>query len=239
METRSFWGAISDALGGTATQRGVKLGIIAGCVEIFLLFGGNALLRSSSNTVNFETGQLAPLILGFLPGFLGLVVAAALAYYAGLSAPEVKRGEVDRAGVISGSITLVLFWVGQIIFLAVDAAGSPQGLQVADFLKSRLLAGILFFVVGGALGWAGSRAAARRARSILAPPTSSLLSLSDLRTDSAPAFSNVGISPSINREARAGEKTTTTDGNEEEGEVSQEVITVDTSEDHPEEKRTI
>ncbi len=235
METRTFWGAISDTLGGTATQRGVKLGIVAGCVEMFLLFGGNALLHNSSNTVDFETGQLAPLILGFLPGFLGLVVAAMLAYFAGLSAPEVKKGEVDRAGVISGSLTLILFWVGQLIFLAVDAARSPQGLQFGDFLKSRLLAGVLFFVVGGALGWAGSRAAARRARSILAPPTSSLLSLSDHSKDTALTLANRGTSKPINQNASAAQSDTTVEEREEQGEASKEVGTPETPADDPEE----
>lgn len=183
MEPRSSRGAIAEALGGTATQRGVKLGLVAGCLAIFLLFGASALQHGNSNTVNLATGQIGGLFLAFVPGFLALLIAAVLAYYAGLSVPDAAAGEGGRDGLIAGSITMLLFWVGQTLFVVVDSLGSPQGLGLGGFLKDRLLAALLFFVVGGALGWGGSRAAARRARSILAAPTSSFLSLTSSPAD--------------------------------------------------------
>jgi hypothetical protein len=183
MEPRNSRGAIAEALGGTATQRGVKLGMVAGCLAIFLLFGASALQRGHSNTVNLATGQIGSLFLAFLPGFLALLIAAVLAYYAGLSIPDAASGEGARDGLIAGSITMLLFWVGQTLFVLVDSLGSPQGLGLADFFRTRLLDALLFFVIGGALGWGGSRAAARRARSILAAPTSSLLSLTPSPAD--------------------------------------------------------
>jgi hypothetical protein len=155
----------------------VKLGIIAGCVCIFLLFGAGALQHGSSSTINQRSVQITSLLLEFLPGYLALAIAAVLAYYAGLSTPEAQSSEGGRDGLIAGSITMLLFWLGQTLFVIVTGLGSPQGLGLDDFLKTRLLAAVLFFVVGGALGWGGSRAAARRARSILAAPTSTLLSL--------------------------------------------------------------
>lgn len=183
MEPRHSRGAIAEALGGTATQRGVKLGIAAGCLAIFLLFGASALQRGNSNTVNLATGQIGSLFLAFLPGFLALLIAAVLAYYAGLSTPDAAAGEGGRDGLIAGSITMLLFWAGQTLFVLVDSLGSSQGLELGDFLRTRLLSALLFFVIGGALGWGGSRAAARRARSILAAPTSSLLSLASSPAD--------------------------------------------------------
>jgi len=185
MEPRNSRGAIAEALGGTATQRGVKLGMVAGCLAIFLLFGASALQRGHSNTVNLATGQIASLLLAFLPGFLALLIAAVLAYYAGLSTPDAASGEGSRDGLIAGSITMLLFWVGQTLFVLVDSLGSPQGLGLADFFRTRLLSALLFFVIGGALGWGGSRAAARRARSILAAPSSSFLNLSGSPADKA------------------------------------------------------
>jgi hypothetical protein len=183
METRNSRGFIAEALGGTARQRGVKLGIIAGGITIFLLFGASALQQGSSTTVNLDSGQIAGLFLAVLPGFLAIVIAAVLAYYAGLSGPEAKSGEGGRDGLIAGSITMLLFWAGQTLFVLVDGLRSPQGLALGNVLGQRLLAGLLFFVIGGMLGWGGSRAAARRARSILAPPTSSLFNLMDAGSD--------------------------------------------------------
>jgi hypothetical protein len=152
------------------------LGIIAGCITIFLLFGASALGHGSANTVDLESDQIAGLLLAILPGLLAIVIAAILAYYSGLSGPTASSGEGGRDGLIAGSITMLLFWVGQTAFFLVDAIRTPQGLALSGFLGTRLIAAILFFVVGGALGWAGSRAAARRAHSILAPPKSSFLS---------------------------------------------------------------
>jgi hypothetical protein len=201
METRKRWGTIAEALGGTETQRGVKLGIIAGSIELLFLFGGDALLQGNSNTINFDTGQIVlPLLHVFLPGFLGLIVAAVLAYYAGLSAPEAKSGDVGRAGLLSGGITMLCFWVGQMIFAVVNAASSPLGLQISGFLKTSVIDGIAFFIVGSALGWAGSRSAARRARFILAPPASSILAGSSL---GLPNSSNASADPPSKAEKSA------------------------------------
>jgi hypothetical protein len=170
-------GPIAEALGGTARQRGVKLGIVAACLTIFLLFGASALQRGSSDAVNLASGQMGALIMLVLPGFLAVVIAAVLAYYAGLSSPASQSGAGGRDGLIAGSITMLLFWVAQTLFFVVDDMRSPQGLEIGSFLGQRLLAALLFFVVGGVLGWSGSAAAARRARSILAPPGSASLNL--------------------------------------------------------------
>jgi len=175
METRNSRGTIAEALGGTARQRGVKLGIIAGCVTIFLLFGASALNHGGANTIDLESGQIAGLLLAILPGFLAIVIAATLAYYAGLSGPTDGSSDGSRDGLIAGSITMLLFWAGQTCFILVDTLRAPQGLALSSFLETRLIAAILFFVVGGALGWAGNRAATRRAHSILAAPTSNFL----------------------------------------------------------------
>jgi hypothetical protein len=163
-------GPIAEALGGTARQRGVKLGIVAACITIFLLFGAGALQHGSSNTVDLASDQIVSLIMLVLPGFLAVVIAAVLAYYAGLSSPEAQSGTGGRDGLIAGSITMLLFWVAQTLFFVVDDMRSPQGLELGNFLGQRLIAALFFFVVGGVLGWSGSSAAARRARSILAPP---------------------------------------------------------------------
>ncbi len=176
METRDSRGAIAEALGGTGKQRGVKLGLIAGCVTIFLLFGASALTQGNADTVNLQSGQVAGLFLAILPGLLSIVIAAILAYYAGLSGPEASSGQGSRDGLIAGSITMLLFWVGQTLFILVDTIRAPQGLELGSFVETRIIAALLFFVVGGGLGWYGSRAAARRAHSILSQPTSSFLS---------------------------------------------------------------
>jgi hypothetical protein len=183
METGKPRGPIAEALGGTARQRGVKLGIIAGCITIFLLFGASALQRGSSDVVNLASGQIMSLVMLVLPGFLAVVIAAVLAYYAGLSTPEAHSGTGSREGLIAGSIVMLLFWVGQTLFFLVDDMRSPQGLAIGSFLGQRLLAALLFFVIGGMLGWGGSSAAARRARSILAPPGSVSLNLMDAGFD--------------------------------------------------------
>ena len=177
METRNPRGTIAEALGGTATQRGVKLGIIAGCLCIFLLFTASALQLGSSATGNLDTGQFGGLFLAVLPGYLAILIAAVLAYYAGLSGPDAKSGSGSRDGLIAGSIVMLLFWAGQTFFVLVDGLRSSQGLSLGSVLGQRFIAGILFFVIGGVLGWSGSRAAARRARSILAAPTESFFTM--------------------------------------------------------------
>ncbi len=188
MEPGKSRGPIAEALGGTARQRGVKLGIIAACITIFLLFGASALQRGSSNAVNLASGQIGALVMLVLPGFLAVVIAAILAYYAGLSSPDAQSGAGGRDGIIAGSITMLLFWVGQTLFFVVDDIRSPQGLEIGSFLGQRLLAALLFFVVGGVLGWGGSSAAARRARSILSPPGSVSLTLTGADLDQPDAL---------------------------------------------------
>jgi hypothetical protein len=185
METRNSRGAIAEALGGTARQRGIKLGVIAGCVTIFLLFGASA-LQHGSTTIDLDSGQITGLLLALLPGVLAIAIAAILAYYAGLSGPTASSGEGSRDGLIAGSITMLCFWVGQTLYSVVDTIRTPQGLALSSFVVSRLLAAILFFVVGGALGWAGNRAAARRAHSILASPTDSFLTDASIPRPIAP-----------------------------------------------------
>ncbi len=227
METRNSRGPIAETLGGTAAQRGTKLGIVAGCLSIFLLFGGRALQQGNSNTVSLDTNQITSLVLSFLPGFLALVIAAVLAYYAGLSAPEAKSGEGARDGLIAGSITMLLFWVGQTLFVLIDGIRSPQGLVLTGFLQSRLLTAILFFVVGGALGWGGSRAAARRARSILSPATNSL-NLSDI---------NLEKPTPLNQPAQAEASILTSSSDERgEGDNRDETAALEAAADTPEEE---
>jgi hypothetical protein len=188
MEPQNSRGAIAEIFGGTGQQRGVKLGIVAGCVAIFLLFGASA-LQKGNTTVNLESGQLLSLVTFFLPGLLAIMIAAILAYYAGMSGPDAKSGNGGRDGAIAGSITMLLFWVGQTLYVVVDGMVSPQGLALSSVIGQRFLAALLFFVIGGVLGWGGSRAAARRARSILAPPSSSLINLSFPGSDEAAPIS--------------------------------------------------
>jgi hypothetical protein len=177
METRNPRGTIAEALAGTASERGVKLGIVAGCLCIFLLFGASAFQQGTTATGNLDTGQFGGLFLAVLPGYIAIIIAAVLAYYAGLSGPDAKSGTGGRDGMTAGSIVMLLFWVGQTLFVIVDGLRSSQGLELGSVLGGRLVAGILFFVVGGVLGWAGSRAAARRARSILSAPTDSFFTM--------------------------------------------------------------
>lgn len=170
--------ALAETLGGTETQRGVKLGIIAASVELILLFGGRILLRGQSDVFDPDRGQIAPLVVDLLSGFIPLVIAIVLAFYAGLSAPEAKEGETGRIGLLAGAMTMLLYWIGQSIYVLVDGALSSQGLPLGNYIQTRLITGIGFFVIGGLFGWWGSRAAARRAHSILVAPASSTLSLS-------------------------------------------------------------
>jgi hypothetical protein len=174
MQNRKLSEALAGLVGASEVERGTRLGMLAGCVALILLFGAGALAEKTSNTVDFAQGQYAGLVIRLVAGFVVLVFALILAYYAGLSAPEAKTGETTRAGMLAGALTMVLFWVGQTIFALVDSARAPQGLQLDVFLRSRLIAGLGFFVVGGLFGWWGCRSAARRARSILTPPDSSL-----------------------------------------------------------------
>jgi hypothetical protein len=229
METRDSRGFIAEALSGTAAQRGMKLGIIAGCVAIFLLFGASALQSGSSNTINLESGQITALLLIFLPGFLALVIAAVLAYYAGLSAPAAKSGEGGREGLIAGSITMLGFWGGQTLFVVIDGIRSPQGLEFGGFLQSRLITAILFFVVGGVLGWGGSRAAARRARSILAPPTSGLLSLPATSAASESGLPKLDKSRQINQPSQPEQSAAASSANAgmEEAEMASQEAAID------------
>ncbi|HLW01728.1 MAG TPA: hypothetical protein VKT82_23930 [Ktedonobacterales bacterium] len=222
METRNSRGTIAEALGGTARQRGVKLGIIAGCITIFLLFGASALQHGSASTIDLESGQIAGLLLDLLPGFLTVAIAAVLAYYAGLSGPTASSGEGSRDGLISGSITMLLFWVGQTLYILVDTLRTPQGLALTNFVSTRLIAALLFFVVGGALGWAGSRAAARRAHSILEPPSDNFLTLTDASIPK-PLYSNQSAQPEADTTASGLE-------NREENDLTQQEATIEASE---------
>jgi hypothetical protein len=169
---------LSEILGGwvgtSEVERGTRLGILAGSVALIFLFGAGAFAQQTSNTVDFGQGQYAGLLIRLASGFVVLVFALILAYYAGLSAPQAKTGEASRAGMLAGALTMLLFWVGQTIFALVDSAHAPEGLQLDEFLRSRLIAGLGFFVVGGLFGWWGYRSAARRARSILTPPGAAL-----------------------------------------------------------------
>ncbi len=174
MQNRKLSEALAGLAGTSEVERGTRLGILAGCVALILLFGAGALAQKTSNTVDFAQGQYAGLVIRLVAGFVVLVFALILAYYAGLSAPEAKTGESTRAGMLAGALTMVLFWVGQTIFALVDSARAPEGLQLDEFLRSRLIAGLGFFIVGGLFGWWGYRSAARRARSILTLSDSSL-----------------------------------------------------------------
>ena len=178
MEKQTFRETLLEIFGGSETQRGIKLGMLAGLLALFILFGSGALLNKTSDTVNLSTGQIAPLIIAYGAGMLALFVGIFLAYYSGLSAPEVKTGDVGRAGLLSGVITMVLFWVGQTIYGLVSAAQSSTGVLLNTFLQTTILHGIAYFVFGGLLGWWGARSAARRARSILSPSSSQVLSSS-------------------------------------------------------------
>ncbi|HEY7126162.1 MAG TPA: hypothetical protein VH540_19620 [Ktedonobacterales bacterium] len=174
MQNRKLSEALAGLVGASEVERGTRLGILAGCVALILLFGAGALAQKTSNTVDFAQGQYAGLVIRLVAGFVVLVFALILAYYAGLSAPEAKTGEPTRAGMLAGALTMVLFWVGQTIFALVDSARAPEGLQLDEFLRSRFIAGLGFFVVGGLFGWWGCRSAARRARSIFTLSDSSL-----------------------------------------------------------------
>lgn len=193
MQNRKFSETLAGWVGTSEIERGTRLGLLAGGVALILLFGAGALAQKTSNTVDFSQGQYAGLLIRLVSGFIVLIFAVILAYYAGLSAPEAKTGESGRAGMLAGALTMVLFWVGQTIFALVDSAHAPEGLQLDVFLRSRLIAGLGFFVVGGMFGWWGYRSAARRARSILTPPglasspsrTNGDLSLSETQRSSA------------------------------------------------------
>ncbi len=172
MQNQKFSETLAGWVGTSEVERGTRLGILAGGVALILLFGAATFAQNTSTTVDFSQGQYAGLLIRLVSGFVVLVFALILAYYAGLSAPEVKTGESSRAGMLAGALTMLLFWVGQTIFALVDSARTPEGLQLDGFLRSRLIAGLGFFVVGGLFGWWGYRSAARRARSILTPPGS-------------------------------------------------------------------
>lgn len=176
MEKQTLRETLLEMFGGSEAQRGIKLGMLAGLLALFILFGSGALLNKTSNTVNLNTGQIAPLILDFGAGMLALFVGVLLAYYSGLSAPEVRSGNVGRAGLLSGAITMLLFWLGDTIYVLVSAAQSSTGVLLNNFLQTTILHGIAYFVFGGLFGWWGARSAARRARSILSPSTSTLSS---------------------------------------------------------------
>jgi hypothetical protein len=169
MEKQTFRETLLEMFGGSETQRGVKLGLLAGFLALFILFGSGALLNKTSDTVNFDTGQIAPLIIDFVTGMLALFVGIFLAYYSGQIAPEVRSGDAGKAGLLSGALTMVLFWVGQTIYGLVSAAQGSTGVQLNGFLQNTILHGIAYFVFGGLFGWYGARLAARRARSILSP----------------------------------------------------------------------
>lgn len=178
MEKQTLRETLLEMFGGTEAQRGIKLGLLAGLLALFILFGSGALLNKSSNTVDLNRGQIEPLVIVFVAGLLTLFVGILMAFYSGLSAPEVKSGDAGRAGLLSGAITMLFFWLGQTIYGLVDSAQSPAGLQLNSFLQTTILRGIAFFVFGGLFGWLGARSAARRARSILSPSTSQALSSS-------------------------------------------------------------
>ncbi len=176
MEKHTFRDTLAETFSGSEVERGIKLGILAGLLALFILFGSGALQRQSSAPVNLDSGQIVPLILIFAVGLLALFLGMVLAFYSGLSAPEAKSGDAGRAGLLSGAITMLLFWVGQTIYGVVSAAQSPGGVQLDSFVKTAIVRAIAFFVFGGLFGWWGARAAARRSRSILSPPTSITLS---------------------------------------------------------------
>lgn len=175
MEKQTLLQTLLEMFGGSETQRGIKLGMLAGLLALFILFGSGALLNKTSNTVNFSTGQITPLILDFGTGMLALFVGILLAYFSGLSAPEVRSGDAGRAGLLSGAITMLLFWLGETIYGLVSAAQSSTGVLLNSFLQTTILYGIAYFVFGGLFGWLGARSAARRARSILSPSSGSAL----------------------------------------------------------------
>jgi hypothetical protein len=182
MEKQTFRETLLEMFGGSETQRGIKLGMLAGFLALFILFGSGALLNKTSDTVNFDTGQIAPLIIAFVTGMLALFVGIFLAYYSGQIAPEVRSGDAGKAGLLSGALTMVLFWVGQTIYGLVSAAQASTGVQLNGFLQNTILHGIAYFVFGGLFGWWGARAAARRARSILSPSSGPVLSSSPATT---------------------------------------------------------
>jgi hypothetical protein len=170
MENRKFSETVAGWVGTSEGERGIRLGILAGGVALILLFGSGALVQQTPNTVDFDQGQYVGLLVRLGAGFVVLLFALILAYYAGLSAPEAKTGEATRGGMLAGALTMLLFWVGQSIFALVESARAPQGLQLDGFLRDRLIAGLGFFVVGGLFGWWGYRSALRRSRSIFLPP---------------------------------------------------------------------
>lgn len=182
MEKQTFRETLLEMFGGSETQRGIKLGLLAGFLALFILFGSGALLNKTSDTVNLDTGQITPLIISFGSGMLTLFVGILLAYYSGLSAPEVKSGDAGRAGLLSGAITMMLFWIGQTIYGLVSAAQSSTGVQLNTFLQNTILHAIAYFVFGGLFGWWGARSAARRSRSILSPSSNQALSSSPATT---------------------------------------------------------
>jgi hypothetical protein len=182
MEKQTFRETLLEMFGGSETQRGIKLGMLAAFLALFILFGSGALLNKTSDTVNLSTGQIAPLIIAFGAGMLALFVGILLAFYSGLSAPEARSGDAGKAGLLSGVITMVLFWAGQTIYGLVSAAQSSTGVLLNSFLQTTILHGIAYFVFGGLFGWWGARSAARRARSILSPSSSQVLSSSPATT---------------------------------------------------------
>jgi hypothetical protein len=207
--------ALAEALGGTEVQRGVKLGIIAASVELFLLFGGGILLRGQSNVFDPDRGQIAPLVVDLLSGFLALAIAIILTFYAGLSAPEAKNGETGRTGLLAGAITMLLFWIGQSIYALVNGAVSSQGLALGSYIQGRLITGVGFFVIGGLIGWWGSRASARRARSILSAPSSSTLSVLSALSGSAGSSAKFTNSDLSSQAIQANQDTPTASGDED------------------------
>ncbi len=214
MEKRTLRNTLTEALGGTEVQRGIKLGAVAGGIALVILFGAGALLHQSSETIDLNRGQIAPLVILFIAGMLALVVAAVLAFYAGLSAPEVKSGEVGRAGLLSGAITMLLFWVAQTAYGLVDAAQGQAGVKLDAFFKTALIRGIAFFVIGGLFGWWGARSAARRARSILSPSTSLTLSALSASVPTRSVSSQESIAGSAGSHDLASERNTPADANQ-------------------------
>src|SRR5579871_1968004 len=93
---------------------------------------------------------------------------------------------------------------------------------LTNFVSTRLIAALLFFVVGGALGWAGSRAAARRAHSILEPPSDNFLTLTDASIPK-PLYSNQSAQPEADTTASGLE-------NREENDLTQQEATIEASE---------